>query len=76
MAPIVVYRPTYSKRCQEMQTSARSSSGCSMLRVTTLHASSAAATACYYAQYLTQAPGEEPGCGPADRPSRWACRVR
>ena len=32
-----------------------------MLRVTTLHASSAAATACYYAQYLTQAPGEEAG---------------
>ena len=32
-----------------------------MLRVTTLHASSAAASAAYYAQYLTQAPGEEPG---------------
>src|SRR5215212_6034 len=32
-----------------------------MLRVTTLHASSAAATASYYAQYLTAAPGEVPG---------------
>ena len=32
-----------------------------MLRVTTLHASSAAATAAYYAQYLTAAPGEVPG---------------
>jgi conjugative relaxase-like TrwC/TraI family protein len=32
-----------------------------MLRVTTLHASSAAATAKYYAQYLTAAPGEVPG---------------
>lgn len=32
-----------------------------MLRVTTLYASSAEATAGYYAQYLTQAPGEEPG---------------
>jgi hypothetical protein len=32
-----------------------------MLRVTTLHASSAAATARYYAEYLTAAPGEVPG---------------
>ena len=32
-----------------------------MLRVTTLHASSAAATAAYYAQYLAAAPGEVPG---------------
>ncbi len=32
-----------------------------MLRVTTLHAASAAATAKYYAEYLTAAPGEEPG---------------
>ena len=32
-----------------------------MLRVTTLYASSAAATAAYYTQYLTQAPGEVPG---------------
>ncbi len=32
-----------------------------MLRVTTLHASSAAATAAYYAQYLIAAPGEVPG---------------
>jgi conjugative relaxase-like TrwC/TraI family protein len=32
-----------------------------MLRVTTLHASSAAATARYYAQYLVAAPGEVPG---------------
>ena len=32
-----------------------------MLRVTTLHASCAAATAAYYAQYLTAAPGEVPG---------------
>ena len=32
-----------------------------MLRVTTLHASSATATATYYAQYLTAAPGEVPG---------------
>jgi conjugative relaxase-like TrwC/TraI family protein len=36
-----------------------------MLRVTTLHAASAAATARYYAEYLTAAPGEVPGvwCG-------------
>ena len=32
-----------------------------MLRVTTLYASSAAATAAYYTQYLAQAPGEVPG---------------
>ena len=32
-----------------------------MLRVTTLYASSAEATAGYYAQYLSQAPGEVPG---------------
>ena len=32
-----------------------------MLRVTTLHAGSAAATAKYYTRYLTQAPGERPG---------------
>ncbi len=32
-----------------------------MLRVTTLHAASAAATAKYYAEYLTAAPGEVPG---------------
>jgi len=36
-----------------------------MLRVTTLYASSAAASAAYYASYLTDAPGEVPGlwCG-------------
>ena len=32
-----------------------------MLRVTTLYAGSAAATAKYYTKYLTPAPGEEPG---------------
>jgi conjugative relaxase-like TrwC/TraI family protein len=32
-----------------------------MLRVSTLYASSAAATAAYYAHYLADAPGEEPG---------------
>ena len=32
-----------------------------MLRVTTLYAGSAAATAKYYTKYLTQAPGEQPG---------------
>ena len=32
-----------------------------MLRVTTLYATSATATAAYYTQYLAQAPGEEPG---------------
>jgi conjugative relaxase-like TrwC/TraI family protein len=32
-----------------------------MLRVTTIHASSAAKTASYYTQYLTGAPGEVPG---------------
>src|SRR3954453_6198571 len=31
------------------------------MRVTTLYASSSAATARYYAHYLTDAPGEEPG---------------
>ncbi|MBA3288251.1 MAG: relaxase domain-containing protein [Acidimicrobiia bacterium] len=40
----------------------RAGVGCgSMLRVTTLYASSATATAAYYAQYLTAAPGEAPG---------------
>jgi conjugative relaxase-like TrwC/TraI family protein len=36
-----------------------------MLRVTTLYASAAAATAAYYAHYLADAPGEQPGvwCG-------------
>ena len=36
-----------------------------MLRVTTLYASSAVATADYYTRYLTNAPGEVPGvwCG-------------
>ena len=37
-----------------------------MLRVTTLHASSANATAQYYTRYLTKADGEQPG--PVDRP--------
>jgi conjugative relaxase-like TrwC/TraI family protein len=32
-----------------------------VLRVTTLYASSAVATAAYYTRYLAQAPGEEPG---------------
>jgi hypothetical protein len=32
-----------------------------MLRVTTLYASSARATALYYTRYLAAAPGEEPG---------------
>jgi len=32
-----------------------------MLRVTTLYACSASATAKYYTKYLTQAPGEQPG---------------
>lgn len=32
-----------------------------MLRVTTLHASSAASTAAYYTRYLTKADGEQPG---------------
>jgi hypothetical protein len=32
-----------------------------MLRVTTLYASSASATAAYYTHYLAEAPGEEPG---------------
>ena len=32
-----------------------------MLRVTTLYASSAMATAAYYTRYLAEAPGEEPG---------------
>ena len=31
------------------------------MRVTTLYAGSATATAKYYTKYLTQAPGEEPG---------------
>src|SRR5215207_2469071 len=53
---------------QSEQTSARERAGTfrgAMLRVTTLHAASAAATAKYYAEYLTAAPGEVPGvwCG-------------
>jgi conjugative relaxase-like TrwC/TraI family protein len=39
-----------------------------MLRVTTLYASSAAATAAYYAHYLADAPGEEPGVW-------WGCQA-
>ena len=42
------------------KTSARGRGGL-MLRVTTLYASSAVATAAYYTRYLAQAPGEEPG---------------
>src|SRR5262245_8972023 len=33
-----------------------------MLRVTTLYAASAVATAAYYTRYLADAPGEVPGC--------------
>src|SRR5262249_39787480 len=43
-----------------LQTSARKPGGV-MLRVTTLYASSAAATARYYTHYLADAPGEAPG---------------
>ena len=54
-----------SERPDQLQTSARERAvgwfPGRMLRVTTLHASSAAATAAYYAQYLTAAPGEVPG---------------
>ncbi len=52
-------RPT-----SQVQTSARRQARGflgAMLRVTTLHASSAAAMAAYYARYLAAAPGEEPG---------------
>ena len=45
---------------RDLQTSARGRGGL-MLRVTTLYASSAVATAAYYTRYLAQAPGEEPG---------------
>ena len=56
-----------------------------MMRVTTLYAGSAAATARYYTRYLTEAPGELPGewLGAAGgraradaarcRPRRWSC---
>jgi conjugative relaxase-like TrwC/TraI family protein len=37
-----------------------------MLRVTTIHASSASASAKYYTRYLSDAPGEEPG--------QWSCQ--
>ena len=58
-----------------------------MLRVTTIHASSAANTAAYYTQYLTAAPGEVPGvwsggrrpvsaCRAPSRRSRWSCCCR
>ena len=42
----------------------------SRLRVTTLYASSAGATAAYYTQHLTQAPGEEPGVWSAAQADR------
>ena len=42
-----------------------------MLRVTTLHASSAAATAAYYARYLTDAPGEVPGVWSGEQADRF-----
>src|SRR5207344_1951713 len=47
-----------------LQTGARRAVGV-MLRVTTLYASSASATALYYTRYLAASPGEEPGvwCG-------------
>lgn len=38
-----------------------------MLRVTTLYASSAAATAEYYTKYLVDAPGEAPGVWAGDQ---------
>ena len=43
-----------------------------MMRVTTLYASTASATAQYYTRYLTQADGEQPGqwSGPSGRPAR------
>ena len=49
-----------ANRPVDLQTSARGRGGL-MLRVTTLYASSAVATAAYYTRYLAQAPGEEPG---------------
>ena len=53
-----------SKPSKQVQTGAHEWAGVvprPMLRVTTLHASSATATAAYHAQYLTVAPGEVPG---------------
>ena len=54
-------------RSGSLQTGARVGDRVSdlMLRVTTIHASSAAKSAAYYTQYLTAAPGEVPGvwCG-------------
>ena len=38
-----------------------------MLRVTTLYAASAAATAAYYTRYLAEAPGEVPGVWTGDQ---------
>ena len=50
--------------CRQVPDSGDRMSGL-MLRVTTIHASSAAKSAAYYTQYLTAAPGEVPGvwCG-------------
>ena len=45
----------------ELQTGARRRRCGLMLRVTTLYAASAVATAAYYTRYLAEAPGEEPG---------------
>ena len=50
-----------SNPLQEEQTGAHEPGCVVMIRVTTLYASSASATAAYYTQYLTQAEGEIPG---------------
>ena len=42
-----------------------------MLRVTTLYASSAVATAAYYTRYLAQAPGRSRASGPVTRLRGW-----
>ena len=57
MKPLFKRATTRADKCPRVG----SAWGAAVLRVTTLHASSAAATAEYYAAYLTKAPGEVPG---------------
>jgi hypothetical protein len=59
-----------------VQTGARRRSGGFVIRVTTLYASGAGASAEYYTGYLTKADGERPGVWMGSQAWGSACRVR
>ena len=74
--PAMLHPPALTAQPNRKQTGAREQLGVLtrvvgvlMLRVTTLYACTAAATAQYYTRYLTQADGEHPDSGPAARRS-------